>query len=99
MFTYKDLIETFEIVAKYDGGLENKCLNMWAAHDEHGISFDSKWELDPKDVRRLAEMGWCLGCDDEYDEDDSEKWENYKNLSDEELIELFKCYNGIYTYE
>ena len=47
MLTYKDLIETFEIIAKYDGGLESKCTNMWAEHDEHGISFDSDWELKP----------------------------------------------------
>ena len=97
--TYKELIETLEIVAKYDGGLDSDCLKMWAVHDEHGISFDHKWDLDPKDVRRLAEIGWGLGCDDEYDEDDSEKWQNHKNLSDEELMELFKCYNGIYKYE
>lgn len=97
--TYKELIETLEIVAKYDGGLDAKCLTMWAEHDEHGISFDSQWNWDPKDVRRFAEMGWCLGSDGEYDEDDFVKWENYENLSDEELVELFKCYNGIYTYE
>lgn len=99
MLTYKDLIETFEIIAKYDGGLESKCTNMWAEHDEHGISFDSDWDLDPKDIRRLAEMGWGLGSDGEFDEDDFDKWEHHERLSDEKLVELFKCYNGIYTYE
>ena len=67
--TYKELIETLEIVAKYDGGLDSDCLKMWAEHDEHGISFDYKWDWDPKDVRRLAEIGWGLGSDDEFDED------------------------------
>lgn len=97
--TYKDLIETFKIVAKYDGGLEESCSRMWAVHDEHGIEFDSKWELDPKDIRRLAEMGWGLGCDAEFDEEDYEKWSHHENLSDEELVELFNCYNGIFKFE
>jgi len=53
--------------------------------------------MSAKDIRRLAEMGWGLGSDDEYDEEnkDFEKWENYKNLSDEELISIFKNYNSI----
>lgn len=99
MMKYKDWIETLQIAAKYDGGLDKDCLQMWAEHDEHGISFDYKWKLDPKDVRRLAEMGWGLGSDGEYDEEDANKWENHEELSDEELVELFSCYNGVYTYE
>jgi len=97
--TYKDLIETLKIVSKYDGGLENTCLNMWAEHDAHGISFKSNWALDPKDIRRLAEMGWVLGSHGEFDEDDFDKWEHYDELSDDELVELFKCYNGIFKFE
>ena len=96
---YKDLIETLKIVAKYDGGLDSECLKMWAEHDEHGISFGYNWDVSAKDIRKLAEMGWGLGCDGEYDEEMGEKWENYKELTDEELIELFKDYNGIYKYE
>ena len=61
--TYRDLIRTFEIIAKYDGGLDHKCLNMWAEHDEHGIAFDSDWDVSVDDIRELAAMGWLLGCD------------------------------------
>lgn len=96
---YRDLIRTFEIIAKYDGGLDNKCLNMWAEHDEHGISFDSDWDVSVDDIRELAAMGWLLGCDAEFDEEDFEKWENYKELTDEEIKELFSEYNGIFTFE
>lgn len=97
--TYRQLIETLKIVAKYDGGLDSNCLRMWAEHDEHGISFRSDWNVSAKDIRKLAEMEWGLGCDADYDEEMDEKWENYKELTDEELIELFKEYNGIYKYE
>lgn len=97
--TYKELIETLEIVAKYDGGLDKDCLRMWATHDEHGISFDSKWNVSAEDLRKLAKMGWGLSCDNDYDEDVFEKWENPDSLSDEEIVELFSDYNGIYKYE
>lgn len=97
--TYKQLIETLEIVAKYDGGLDSDCGLMWSEHDEHGISFGYNWNVSAKDIRKLAAMGWGLGSDGEYDEEAGEKWDNYENLSDEELVELFKDYNGIYKYE
>lgn len=97
--TYRELIETLELIAKYDGGLDSDCLNMWAEHDEHGISFNSKWNVSAKDLRKLAAMGWGLGSDGDYDEEAFEKWENYEKLSDEEIVELFSDYNGIYTYE
>jgi len=97
--TYRQLIETLEIVAKYDGGLDKECYKMWAEHDEHGITFDSKWEVSAEDIRKLAAMNWGLGCDGDYDEETDVQWENYDKLSDEELIKLFKEYNGIYTYE
>jgi hypothetical protein len=44
-------------------------------------------------------MGWELGCDDDFDEDIDEKWKNYEKLSDEEIVEIFKEYNGIYKFE
>lgn len=97
--TYKELIETLEIIAKYDGGLDNECLIMWAAHEEHGFGFKKTWNVEAKDIRRLAEIGWGLGSDDEYDEEESEKWKHPENLSDEELVEIFNNYSGIYTYE
>lgn len=96
---YKDLIETIQIVAKYNGGLEADCYEMWAEHDEHGIRIKNAKDVSAADIRRLAEIGWQLGCDADYNEEDSEKWENYKNLSDEELKELFSEYGGIYKYE
>lgn len=99
--TYKELIETLEIVAKYDGGLDKECDVMWAEHDEHGIVFDRRWDVSAEDIRKLAAMGWGLGCDDDYDEDDDsfDKWENYDEISDKELVEIFKEYNGIYKFE
>lgn len=97
--TYKDLIETIQIVAKYNGGLDEVCCEMWAEHDEHGITFKDVTKVSVEDIRRLAAIGWGLGCDSEYDEEDSEKWENYESLSDEELKELFSRYDGIYKYE
>lgn len=97
--TYKQLIETFEIVAKYDGGLEKDCLRMWAVYDEHGIEFGYDWNVSVEDIRKLAAMGWKLGCDALLTEEDYEKWENYKDLTDEELVELFNEYKGISTFE
>ena len=96
---YKDLIETIQIVAKYNGGLDEVCCEMWAEHDEHGINIKDTSKVSVEDIRRLAEIGWQLGCDADYDEEDSEKWENYKNLSDEELVELFSKYDSIYKFE
>ena len=93
--TYKDLIETIEIIKKYDES--PNCYSIWAQHEEIGFTFKNKWNVSAKDIRRLAEIGWSLGSDYEYDEEnkDFEKWENYKNLSDEELISIFKNYNSI----
>lgn len=97
--TYKDLIETIQIVAKYNGGLDKECCEMWVAYEEHGIRIKNAKKVSAVDLRRLAEMGWHLGCDAEYNEEDSEKWENCESLSDEEIVELFSEYGGIYKYE
>lgn len=96
---YKDLIETIQIVAKYNGGLDKECCEMWTSHEEHGINIKDTSKVSAEDIRRLAKMGWGLGCDDDYDEEDSDKWENYESLSDEELKELFARYDGIYKFE
>lgn len=96
---YKDLIETIQIVAKYNGGLDKECYEMWAEHDEHGIRIKNAKDVSAADLRRLSAMGWLLGCDADYDEEDSEKWENCESLSDEELVELFSKYDGIYKFE
>ena len=94
--TYKDLIETLEILKKYDDESPN-CYSIWADYEEIGFSFKKSWNVSAKDIRRLAEMGWSLACDYLYDENDDrfEKWENYKNVSDEELIKIFKDFNSI----
>lgn len=96
--TYKNLIETLEIAAKYDGGLDNNCWSMWAEHDEHGIDFKETPTAD--ELRKLSKMGWLLGCDADYNEEDSDKWEHCDTLTDEELIDLFKEHgDSIYKYE
>ncbi len=94
---YKELIESIKIVAKCNGGEDKEVLEMWAEHDEHGIELKNCPTAD--ELRKLASFGWSLGCDSEYDEEDWEKWENYESLSDEEIIELFKNYNGIFKFE
>lgn len=93
--TYKDLIETIEIIRKYD--TLPGCYTIWATYEEFGFEIQRDWNMSAKDIRRLAEMGWSLRSDDEYDENnkDFEKWENYKELSDEELVEIFKRFNSI----
>jgi hypothetical protein len=93
--TYKDLIETIEIIKKYDES--SNCYSIWAQHEEIGFTFEYEWNVSAKDIRRLAEMGWSLAGDELYDEDDDrfEKWENYKNVSDEELMKIFKDFNSI----
>lgn len=94
---YKDLITTLEIAAKYDGGLDHECFTMWAEHDEHGIEFVNTPSTD--DLRKLAKMGWLLGSDAMYQQEDAELWENIDSLSDEQLVSLFERYNGIYKLE
>lgn len=95
MLTYRNLIRTFEIFAVHDGGLDNKCLRMWAEHDEHGISQYGMTPLTFEEVRELAEMGWHFGCDADYDGDDRPLTE----LSDEELMDKWNNNPGVYTYE
>ncbi len=95
--TYRQLAESIEIFAKYNGGLDAKCLEMYAEHDEHGISL--KETPSASDLRKLQKYGWLLGCDAEYDEEDSERWENADKLSDDEIVELYENYDGFYLVE
>ena len=95
--TYRQLAESIEIFAKYNGGLDKECLEMYAEHDEHGISLKSTPSAD--DLRKLQKYGWLLGCDAEYDQEDSDKWENSDKLSDSEIVDLFEYYNGLYLIE
>ena len=94
--TYRQLIRTLEIAASHRGGLDTECLDMWAEHDEHGINIKS---ITAKEARELSEMGWLLGCDVEYNEEDQEIWENPSKHTDEELLEIYNNYGGVYKYE
>ena len=92
--TYSELAMTFDMLAKHrpDGMVLD-----WANHDEWGISLN-KFELSPSEIRMLAEMGWSLGCDAEYDPEEMAAWDNPKTASDEELVELFNQYKTISKY-
>ena len=91
---YKDLAKTFDMLAKHkpDGTVMD-----WATHDEWGIDLNG-FELSPSEIRMLAEMGWCLGSDAEYDEEEMAAWYNPETASDEELVELFNYYKSISKY-
>ena len=93
--TYKDLAKTFEMLAAHKP--DEKIVMDWATRDEWGISLNG-FELSPSEIRMLAEMGWCLGSDAEYDEEEMEAWYNPETASDEELVELFNYYKSIYKY-
>lgn len=69
---------------------------MWAEHDKHGIEIKN---ITPAEARELAEMGWVLGSDAEFDEEDAEVWENPGDHTDERLLEVYNLYNGIYKFE
>jgi hypothetical protein len=43
-------------------------------------------------------MGWSLGSDNEYDEEEMEVWQNPQKHTDEELVEVFNQYKSIYKY-
>lgn len=95
--TYRQLIETLEIAAKYDGGLDHECFEMWAEHDRHGIIF--RQAPTANELRKLSKMGWLIGCYD-CNNEKLEKWEHCDTLTDEELIDLFEeCERSIFTFE
>lgn len=94
--TYKDLARTFEIIAKY---ANDDFVWDWAEHDEYGFSIE--YPLLIEDIKELRNLGWLLGCDAEYNED-ARLWdpetEEGKNATDEQLMELWDNYKGIYKY-
>ena len=99
---YKDLLRTIEIVAKYNGGMDAECLQMWAEHDEHGILFPYRNYdgcVDAKDLRELLSMGWHFESECAYDEETCDRIARYESLSDTELVEIFMESKGIYKYE
>lgn len=91
---YKDLARTFSIISsKNPTGI----FMDWAEHDEWGIDL-SDIDLSPSEIRELAEMGWGLGSDSEYDEEEMAVWYNPSEHTDEELIELWNNYKSIFKY-
>ena len=92
--TYSELAMTFDMLAKHkpDGFVMD-----WAGHEHWGIDLNN-FELSPSEIRMLAEMGWCIGSDAEYDEEEMAAWYEPKTASDEELVELFNYYKSIYKY-
>jgi hypothetical protein len=91
---YKDFAKTFDIISAHN---PEGVVMDWADHDEYGIGLDNV-ELTPSEVRMLAEIGWLLGSDNEFDEEEMEVWINPSDHSDEELMELWKQYKSIYKY-
>ena len=92
--TYEDLARTFDIISSKD---PTGIVMDWAEHDEYGFEL-SGVDLTPSEVRELAEMGWGLGSDSEYDEEGMEAWNNPDGHTDEELMELWNNYKSIYKY-
>jgi hypothetical protein len=92
--TYKDLLKTFEILSVHNS---HGVVMDWANREEWGIDLND-FELSPSEIRMLAEMGWCLGSDAEYDEEEMAAWDNPQSASDEELVELFNNYKSISKY-
>ena len=88
--TYKDLAKTFEMLAahKPEG---NGIVMDWAVRGEWGIDLNG-FELTPSEIRMLAEMGWCIGSDAEYDEEEMAAWYEPETASDEQLVEIFNQY-------
>lgn len=95
--TYRQLAESIEIFAKYNGGMDAKCLEMYAEHDEHGIFL--KETPSASDLRKLQKYGWLLGCDAMFNKEDSKKWRNADKLSDDEIVELYENYDGLFLIE
>lgn len=69
----------------------------YAEHDEWGIDLED-FNLTPAEIRSLAEMGWSLGCDNEWDEKEMKPWTDPQNHTDEEIVEVFNKYKSIYKY-
>lgn len=92
--TYEQLAKTCVLLAKY----KPDCPIMdWAEHDEWGIDLRGI-DLLPAEIRLLAEWGWQLGSDSEYDEETMEAWYHPEDHTDEEIAEVFNCYQSIYKY-
>lgn len=92
--TYENLARTFDILASKN---PTGTVMDWAEHDEYGFEL-SNVELSAEEVRTLISMGWGLGSDSEYDEEEMDPWNNQHKHTDEEIMELWNNYKAIYTY-
>lgn len=89
--TYKNWIETFEIVAKCNGGVDANADQVYGSHSEIGFDFNSTPSAD--DLRKLSKMGWHIAHDD-----DDFLWQACDDLTDEQVIMLFEYFNSIFIY-
>ena len=90
--TYKQLAETFNMLASKK---PNGFVMDYAEHDEWGIDLEG-FDLSAAEIRSLAEMGWSLGCNSEWDKDGKKVWSEPQNHTDEEIVEVFNRYKSIY---
>lgn len=93
---YKDLVRTFEIIAAKN---PDNIVMDYATHDEYG--FDLSYLKEPltiEEARELANLGWSLGYDRDYNKDIMKVWENHKLYSDEEVMNLWNEYKTIHKY-
>ena len=92
--TYENLAKTCELLARH----KPDCPIMdWSEHDEWGIDLRG-FDLSAAEIRQLAEMGWGLGSDYDYDEETMQAWEHPEDHTDEEIVEVFDNYQSIYKY-
>ena len=89
--TYKQLIETLEIVSKYNDGINADADQIYGTYKEIGIDFDNIPSAG--ELRKLSKMGWHIAHDD-----DDFLWQNCDDLTDEQVISLFEYYNRIFLY-
>lgn len=92
--TYGELAMTFDMLAKHK---PDRFVMDWSGHEHWGIDL-SDFELSPSQIRMLALMGWMLGSEVDYDEEEMAAWDEPEKASDEELVELFNKYKSIYKY-
>lgn len=93
--TYDQIAKTFVMLSEHN---PNAFVMDWAEHDEWGIDL-SGFELNPKEIRMLAEMGgWGLGSDADHNEVEMQAWINPQNHTDEEIVKIFNRYKSIYKY-
>lgn len=92
--TYKQLAETFNMLA---AKRPDDFVMDYAEDDMWGIDLED-FKLSPAEIRSLAEMGWSLGCDNDWDKEAMKVWTNPQNHTDEEIAEVFNKYKSIYKY-